>query len=64
LYEEDGLEGLTRFGAGGSACQLSGDTVVAAMDEMAASAKAAEKRAIEAEQRLLELEKVGGGRQH
>jgi transposase len=25
LYEEDGLEGLTRFGAGGSACQLSGE---------------------------------------
>ena len=39
-------------------------TVVAAMDEMAASAKATEKRAIEAEQRVLELEKVGGGRQH
>jgi transposase len=25
LYEEDGLEGLTRFEAGGSACQLSGE---------------------------------------
>jgi hypothetical protein len=39
-------------------------TVVTAMDEMAASTRAAEKRAIEAEQRVLELEKVGGGRQH
>jgi hypothetical protein len=39
-------------------------TVVAAMDEMAASAKAAEKRAIEAEQRVLELENAGGGRKH
>jgi hypothetical protein len=39
-------------------------TVVAAMDEMAASAKAAEKRAIEAEQRVLELESAGGRRQH
>jgi hypothetical protein len=39
-------------------------TLVTAMDEMAASAKAAEKRAIEAEQRVLELEKVGGRRQH
>jgi hypothetical protein len=38
-------------------------TVVAAMDEMAASTKAAEKRAIEADQRVLELESVGGGRQ-
>jgi transposase len=26
LYEEDGLEGLTRFEAGGSACQLSGES--------------------------------------
>jgi transposase len=25
LYEEDGVEGLTRFGAGGSACQLSSE---------------------------------------
>jgi hypothetical protein len=39
-------------------------TVVAAMDEMAASAKAAEKRAIEAVQRVLELESAGGRRQH
>jgi hypothetical protein len=39
-------------------------TVVAAMDEMAANTKAAEKRAIAGEQRVLELEKVGGGRQH
>jgi hypothetical protein len=38
--------------------------VVAAMDEMAASTKAAEKRAIEAEQRVSELEKAGGRRQH
>jgi hypothetical protein len=38
-------------------------TVVAAMDEMAASTKAAEKRAIEAEQRVLELESTGGRRQ-
>jgi hypothetical protein len=37
-------------------------TVVAAMDEMAASAKAAEKRAMEAEQRVSELEKTGGRR--
>jgi hypothetical protein len=34
------------------------------MDEMAASAKAAEKRAIEAEQRVLELEDANGRRQH
>ena len=39
-------------------------TVVAAMDEMAASAKASEKRAIQAEQRVLELESAGGRRQH
>jgi hypothetical protein len=39
-------------------------TVVTAMDEMAASTKAAEKRAIEAEQRVLELESAGGRRQH
>jgi hypothetical protein len=39
-------------------------TVVAAMDEMAASAKAAEKRAAEAERRVLELENAGGGRKH
>jgi hypothetical protein len=39
-------------------------TVVAGMDEMAASAKAAEKRAIEAEQRVLELESAGVDRQH
>jgi hypothetical protein len=38
-------------------------TVVAAMDEMVASARAAEKRAIEAEQRVLELESAGGRRQ-
>jgi hypothetical protein len=38
-------------------------TVVTAMDEMAASANAAEKRAIEAEQRVSELGKIGG-RQH
>ena len=38
-------------------------TAVAAMDEMAASTKAAEKRAIEAEQRVSEVEKAGG-RQH
>jgi hypothetical protein len=31
---------------------------------MAASTKAAEKRAIEVEQRLLELENAGGGRKH
>jgi hypothetical protein len=37
-----------------------GHLVVAAMDEMAASAKAADKRAIEAEQRVLELESAGG----
>jgi hypothetical protein len=37
-------------------------TVVAAMDEMAASAKSAEKRAIEAERRVLELESAGGRR--
>jgi hypothetical protein len=37
-------------------------TVAAAMDEMAASTKAAEKRAIEAEQRVSELEKAGGKR--
>jgi hypothetical protein len=39
-------------------------TVVAAMDEMAANTKAAEKRAIEAEQRVLELESVGGRRHY
>jgi Lipoprotein amino terminal region len=39
-------------------------TVVTAMDDMAASAKAAEKRAIEAERRVLELENAGGGRKH
>jgi hypothetical protein len=39
-------------------------TVVTAMDEMAASTKAAEKRAVEAEQRVLELENAGGGRKH
>jgi hypothetical protein len=39
-------------------------TGVAAMNEMAASTKAAEKRAIEAEQRVLELENAGGGRKH
>jgi hypothetical protein len=39
-------------------------TVVAAMDEMAASTRAAEKRAIEAERRVLELENAGGGRKH
>jgi hypothetical protein len=38
-------------------------TVVTAMDETAASTKAAEKRAMEAEQRVSELEKAGG-RQH
>jgi hypothetical protein len=36
--------------------------LVTAMDEMAASTKAAEKRAADAEQRALELEKVGGRR--
>jgi hypothetical protein len=39
-------------------------TFVAAMDEMAASAKAAEKRAIEAEQRVLELKNANSGRRH
>jgi hypothetical protein len=39
-------------------------TVVAAMDEMAASTKAAEKRAIEAEQRVLELESAGSRRHY
>jgi Lipoprotein amino terminal region len=39
-------------------------TVVTAMDEMAASTKAAEKRAIEAEQRVLELENANGNRRH
>jgi hypothetical protein len=39
-------------------------TVVTAMDEMAASTKAAEKRAIEAEQRVLELETANGNRRH
>jgi hypothetical protein len=39
-------------------------TIVASMDEMAASAKAAEKRAVEAEQRVIELEKTNGGRRH
>jgi hypothetical protein len=39
-------------------------TFVGAMDEMAASTKAAEKRAVDAEQRVSELEKAGGGRQH
>jgi hypothetical protein len=38
--------------------------VVAAMDEMAASAKAPEKRAMEAEQRVLELETANGSRRH
>jgi hypothetical protein len=37
-------------------------TAVTAMDEMAASTKPAEKRAIEAEQRVSELEKAGGRR--
>jgi Lipoprotein amino terminal region len=39
-------------------------TVVTAMDEMAASTRAAEKRAMEAEQRVLELESAGSRRQH
>ena len=39
-------------------------TVVTAMDEMAASTRAAEKRAADAEQRVLELESAGGRRQH
>jgi hypothetical protein len=39
-------------------------TVVTAMDETAASTKAAEKRAIEAERRLLELENANSGRRH
>jgi hypothetical protein len=39
-------------------------TVVTSMDEMAASTKAAEKRAADAEQRVLELESAGGRRQH
>jgi hypothetical protein len=39
-------------------------SVVASTDEMAASAKAAEKRAVEAEQRVIELEKTNGGRRH
>jgi hypothetical protein len=39
-------------------------SVAAAMDEMAATTKAAQKRAIEAEQRVLELENAGGGRKH
>jgi hypothetical protein len=37
-------------------------TVVAAMDEMAASTKAAEKRAAEAERRVSELEGAGDRR--
>jgi hypothetical protein len=32
-------------------------TIVASMDEMTANAKAAEKRAVEAEQRVIELQK-------
>jgi hypothetical protein len=39
-------------------------TIVAAMDEMAASTKAAEKRAIEAEQRVLELENANSRHRH
>jgi hypothetical protein len=38
-------------------------TVVVAMDEMAASTRAAEKRAAEAESRVVELENISG-RQH
>jgi hypothetical protein len=39
-------------------------TVVTAMGEMAASTKAAEKRAIEAEQRVLELENANSRHRH
>jgi hypothetical protein len=39
-------------------------TVITAMDETAASTKAAEKRAIEAERRVLKLENANGSRRH
>jgi hypothetical protein len=38
--------------------------LVTAMDEMAANAKAAEKRAIEAEQRVSELENANSRHRH